>query len=68
VKYVRIHKKVENICFKFDKYKKNWNKKTRCPHPFLDCFKHMKRLLKHHEFCMKFFGYNFGSMKIYYNN
>jgi hypothetical protein len=27
-----------------------WNKKTTCPHDFLECFKHIKGLLKHGEF------------------
>jgi hypothetical protein len=43
-----------------------WNKKTTCPHAFLECFKYIKGLLKHGEFSWKFCSYNFESIRIYF--
>jgi hypothetical protein len=42
-----------------------WCKKTTCPHAFLECFKHIKGLLKHGEFSWKFCSCNFESVKTY---
>jgi hypothetical protein len=47
--------------------KKNfWNKKTTCPHAFLECFRQIKNLLKHDEFSWKFCNCNFESIRIYF--
>jgi hypothetical protein len=45
-----------------------WNKKTTCPHAFLQCFKHIKGLLKHGEFSWKYCSCNFESIKNYFKN
>jgi len=39
-----------------------WYKKTTYPHAFLECFKHIKGLLKHGEFSRKFYSCNFESI------
>jgi hypothetical protein len=43
-----------------------WNKKIMCPHAFVQCFKRIKRLLKHGEFSWKFCSCNFESIRIYF--
>jgi len=49
--------------------KKNfWNKKTTCPHVFLEWFKHIKGLLKHGEFSWKFCSCNLESIRIYFKH
>jgi hypothetical protein len=45
-----------------------WYKKTTCPLFFLECFKHIKGLLKHGEFSWKFCSCNFESVKNYFKN
>jgi hypothetical protein len=45
-----------------------WNKKTTCPHIFLECFKHIKGLFKHGEFSWNFCSCNFESIQIYFKN
>ncbi len=42
MKYTRTHKKVENICFKFDKYKKIETKKPHVHILFLIALKIQK--------------------------
>jgi len=54
------------IWWTFDKKKGFWNKKTTCPHVFLECLKHIKGLLKHGEFLWKFCSCNFESVRIYF--
>ncbi len=44
-----------------------WYKKTTWPHVFLECFKHIKWLLKHGEFSWKFCSCNFEDIRNYYN-
>jgi hypothetical protein len=68
VKYTRTHKKVENICFKFDKYKKIETKKPHVHILFLIALKIQKDSWNIMNFAWKFCGYNFESMKIYSNN
>jgi hypothetical protein len=47
--------------------KKNfWNKKTTCPHVFLECFKHIKGHLKHCEFSWKLCSFKFENIKFYF--
>jgi hypothetical protein len=41
-------------------------KKTTCPYEFLECFKHIKGLLKYGEFSWKFCNYNFESIRTYF--
>jgi hypothetical protein len=49
--------------------KKNfWNKKTTCPHAFLECFKQIRGCLKHGEFSWKFCSCSFKSIIIYFKN
>jgi hypothetical protein len=53
VEYIKVHKKLKWFGEHLIKKKNFWNKKTTCPHVFLECFKHIKRLLKHGEFSWK---------------
>jgi hypothetical protein len=48
--------------------KKKLKQKTTYPHAFLECFKHIKGLLKHGGFSWKFYNYNFKSIKNYLKN
>jgi hypothetical protein len=50
------------------KEKNFWYKKTTYPHVFLECFKHIKWLLKHGKFSWKFCSCNFEIIKIYFKN
>ncbi len=43
-----------------------WYKKIICPHVFLMCLKHIKKLLKHGEFSWKFCSCNFEIIRIYF--
>jgi hypothetical protein len=45
-----------------------WYKKPLVRMIFLECFKHIKWLLKHGEFSWKFCSCNFESTKIYFKN
>ncbi len=55
-----------NIYLKKFDLKKNWNKRTTCPHVFLECFKHITFFLKHSEFSWKFCTCIFESIRIYF--
>jgi len=50
------------------KEKNFWYKKTTCPHVFLECFKHIKGLLKHGKISWKFCSCNFEIIRIYFKN
>jgi len=64
VEYIKVHKKIETICWTFIKEKDFWYKKTTCPHAFLKGFKHIKGFSKHGEFSWKFWSCNFESIRI----
>ncbi len=68
VEYIKVHQKNDMIWWTFDTEKKNWNKKTTCPHGFIECFKHIKGCLKHGEFSWQFCSCNFESIIIYLKN
>ncbi len=72
MEYIKVHKKIERVGEHLIKGKKNWLKETTCSHAFLECFKHIKALLKHGKFSWKFCSYNFENIKtfkiyIYFN-
>ncbi len=58
------------IWWTFDKKKKTftWNIKTTCPHIVLECFKHVKGLLKHGDFSWKFCSCNFDNIRSFFKN
>jgi hypothetical protein len=66
LEYIKVQKKLEIIQWTFDKEKRLLRQKTICPHVFLECFKHIKGLLKHGEFSWKFCSCNFGSIRVYF--
>jgi hypothetical protein len=43
-------KKLKWFCEHLIRKNDFWNKETTCPHAFLECFEHIKKLLKHGEF------------------
>ncbi len=49
MEYIKVHKKIETIWQTFDKGKGFLIQKITCPHAFLECFKHIKGILKHGE-------------------
>jgi hypothetical protein len=49
VEYIKVHKKFEMIWWTFDKGKGLLIQKKPHPRTFLECFKHIKGLLKHYE-------------------
>jgi hypothetical protein len=67
-KKLKFTKKKEMIWWIFDKEKRLLKQKTTYPHAFLECFKHIKGLLKHGGFSWKFYSYNFQSIRIYLKN
>jgi hypothetical protein len=50
VEYIKIHKKIENIWWTFNKGKKLLMQKNYLFTCFLQCFKHIKQFLKHSDF------------------
>ncbi len=60
--------KIEMIWWTFDKEKGLLKQKTTCLHVFLECFKYIKRLLKHGEFSWKFCSCTFETIRIYFKN
>jgi hypothetical protein len=67
VEYIKVHKKIEMIWWTFDKEKrflKQKNHMSTCF--FFECFKCIKRLLKHDEFSWKICSCNFESIRIYF--
>jgi len=65
VEYIKVHKKLKMIWWIFDKKKRLLKQKT-CPHVFFECFKHIKRHLKHCEFSWKLCSFNFENIKFYF--
>jgi len=64
--YIIVHKRLEMIWWIFDKKKRLLKQKKTSPHVFLECFKHIKWLLKHCEFSWKLCSLNFENIKIYF--
>ncbi len=63
VEYIlKFTKKLKQFGKHLIKEKDFWYKKTTCPHAFLKCFQHIKGLLKHGEFSIKFYSCNFESI------
>jgi len=66
VEYIKVSKKIEMFGWNLIRKKNFWNKITTCPHVFFECFKHIKRLLKHNEFSWKKFSCNFEGIQTYF--
>jgi len=65
VEYIKVHKNIEMIWWTFDKEKRLLKQKNDLFTTLLECFKHIKGLLKYGEFSWKFCSYNFESIIIY---
>jgi hypothetical protein len=65
---LRFTKKLKWFGEHLIKEKNFWYKKITDPHAFLECFKHIKGLLKHGKFSWKFCSCNFEIIRIYFLN
>jgi hypothetical protein len=68
VEYIKIHTKIETIWWTFDKGKGLLIQKTSYPHVSLECFNHIKGILKHGEFSWKVCSCNLESIRTYFKN
>ncbi len=50
MEYIKVHKKIEMIGEHLIRKMDFAKQKNQMSHAFLECFKHIKRLLKHGEF------------------